>query len=145
MHAASLIGEGAALAAEVFEFAVEFSETPVEFAACRFEPSALLAEHGPVFTDRVDMVMVHERTPSDRTKQWEPSSVWVGSNPSKPIVLAPYDNEPKPPTGTHVERPLRLALTLPVRTRSTLWRFARVESISIRPEQTRIDDTVGPR
>ena len=69
MHAASLIGKRAALAAEVFELAVEFSETPVKFAACRFESLALLAEHGPVLTDRVDMVVVHERTPSDRTKQ----------------------------------------------------------------------------
>ena len=64
--------------------------------------------------------------------------------PLDAIVLAPYDNEPNPPIGAHAERPLRLALTLPVRTRSTLWRFARVESISIRPEPSKDRRHHGP-
>ena len=100
MHTTPLIGDRAALSAEVFELAVEFSEAPVEFAAGRFESLALLAEHGPVFTDRVDMVVVQERTPSDRTKQWEPSN-WVGSNPSKPLSSRPMTtNRNRPPALT---------------------------------------------
>ena len=96
MHTAPLIGKRAALAAEVFELAVEFGETPVELGAGRFEPSALLAEHGPVLTDRVDMVVVHERTPSNRTSN-ESHRVVSRLQSLDAIVLAPCDNEPNPP------------------------------------------------
>ena len=93
LHAASLIGEGAALAAEVFELAVEFGETPVELGAGCFESLALLAEHGSVLTDRVDMVVVHERTPSNRTSN-ESHRVVGRLQSLDAIVLAPYDTNP---------------------------------------------------